>query len=82
MPATLNAANEIAVQAFLDGEIRLSDVPQIIESVMDEHETKPVTNLETILECDQQARQETRQKLMILPVTKMDTRSKIADITN
>jgi 1-deoxy-D-xylulose-5-phosphate reductoisomerase len=82
MPATLNAANEIAVQAFLDGEIRLSDVPQIIESVMDEHETKPVTNLETILECDQQARQETRRKLMILPVTKMDTRSKIADITN
>ncbi len=82
MPATLNAANEIAVQAFLDGEIRLSDVPQIIESVMDEHETKPVTNLETILECDQQARQETRRKLMILPVAKMDTRSKIADITN
>jgi 1-deoxy-D-xylulose-5-phosphate reductoisomerase len=81
MPATLNAANEIAVKAFLDGEIRLSDVPKIIETVMNEHEAKPVTNLETVLECDEQARRKTRQKLMVLPIADTDTRTKIAEVT-
>jgi 1-deoxy-D-xylulose-5-phosphate reductoisomerase len=56
MPAVLNAANEIAVQAFLNDEIRLSEIPEIIESVMDEHEALPVTNLETVLEIDAWAR--------------------------
>lgn len=56
MPAVLNAANEIAVQAFLDGKIRLSDIPRIIESVMNEHETKSASDLEMILESDKDAR--------------------------
>ncbi len=56
MPAALNAANEIAVQAFLDDKVRLSDIPKIIESVMNEHETQPVVNLETVLAADQTAR--------------------------
>ena len=34
MPAVLNAANEIAVQAFLDGKIRLSEIAEINKSVM------------------------------------------------
>ncbi|MCA1624401.1 MAG: 1-deoxy-D-xylulose-5-phosphate reductoisomerase [Acidobacteria bacterium] len=58
MSAVLNAANEIAVQAFLDDKIRLSDIPKIIESVMNKHETKPVTSLENVLECDREARNE------------------------
>jgi 1-deoxy-D-xylulose-5-phosphate reductoisomerase len=57
LPAAMNAANEIAVQAFLDNKIKLSHIPKIIEKVMNEHETKPVTNFETVLECDKQARQ-------------------------
>lgn len=56
MPAVLNAANEIAVQAFLDEKIRLSDIPRIIENVMNEHETVSASKLETILECDLWAR--------------------------
>ncbi|HEX8638956.1 MAG TPA: 1-deoxy-D-xylulose-5-phosphate reductoisomerase [Pyrinomonadaceae bacterium] len=56
MPAVLNAANEIAVEAFLNDEIRLSEIPKIIESVMNEHEAQPVTNLETVLEIDSWAR--------------------------
>jgi len=56
MPAVLNAANEIAVQAFLDDKIRLSDIPRIIEAVMNEHETKPASDLEAILESDSAAR--------------------------
>jgi 1-deoxy-D-xylulose-5-phosphate reductoisomerase len=63
MPAVLNAANEIAVAAFLENKIRLSDIPKIIEAVMNEHETKPVINLESILKCDKQARDITLQKL-------------------
>ncbi len=63
MPAALNAANEIAVQAFLDDKIRLSDIPKIIESVMNEHESKPATSLEIILETDASARQQAIIKL-------------------
>ena len=37
MPAALNAANEIAVQAFLDGKIKLSEIAQINETVMQAH---------------------------------------------
>ena len=66
MPATLNAANEIAVQAFLDNKIRLSDIPNIIESVMDKHESKTVSSLETVLETDMSAR---KQAIMFLEKT-------------
>jgi 1-deoxy-D-xylulose-5-phosphate reductoisomerase len=56
MPAALNAANEIAVQTFLDNKIRLSDIPRVIESVMNEHETQAASNLEVILQTDSWAR--------------------------
>ncbi len=56
MPATLNAANEIAVQAFLDGKIRLSDIARINEAVINEHEVQEVKNLETVLKADENAR--------------------------
>jgi 1-deoxy-D-xylulose-5-phosphate reductoisomerase len=52
----MNAANEIAVQAFLDGKIRLNEISEIIQSVMKQHETKPVINLEVVREVDQWAR--------------------------
>ena len=63
MPATLNAANEIAVGAFLAGKIRLSDIPKIIEKVMDKHESKSAASLEIILETDARAR---KQAIMLL----------------
>jgi 1-deoxy-D-xylulose-5-phosphate reductoisomerase len=63
MPAVLNAANEIAVQAFLDNKIRLSDIPCIIESVMNEHETLSASSLEAILESDAWARTKAREFL-------------------
>lgn len=56
MPAVLNAANEVAVQAFLDEKIRLSDIPRIIEEVMNEHETERAADLETIQKADEFAR--------------------------
>lgn len=63
MPAVLNAANEIAVSAFLDGKIRLSDIPRIIESVMSEHETQAVSSLEIVLEKDNWARKRANEIL-------------------
>ncbi len=66
MPATLNAANEIAVGAFLDNKVRLSDIPKIIESVMDKHKPKAVASLEVILETDAAAR---KQATMLLENT-------------
>lgn len=56
LPAAMNAANEIAVDAFLSGKIKLNAIPQIIETVMNEHQTKAASNLETILEADKTAR--------------------------
>jgi 1-deoxy-D-xylulose-5-phosphate reductoisomerase len=56
LPAALNAANEVAVKAFLDGAVRLTDIPVVIERVMDAHETQPVSSLEVVLAVDRSAR--------------------------
>lgn len=36
-PCVLNAANEIAVAAFLEGQIKFLDIPRIVESALDQH---------------------------------------------
>lgn len=58
LPAAMNAANEVAVQAFLDNKIRLSEIPKIIENVMNTHDVKSAVSLEVILEADKSARRE------------------------
>ncbi|MDQ4122900.1 MAG: 1-deoxy-D-xylulose-5-phosphate reductoisomerase [Acidobacteriota bacterium] len=63
LPAAMNAANEIAVQAFLDGKIRLSEIARIIETVMNRHETKAVENLEIILAVDRESRMLAEQEI-------------------
>ncbi|MGD9630986.1 MAG: 1-deoxy-D-xylulose-5-phosphate reductoisomerase [Pyrinomonadaceae bacterium] len=56
MPAVLNAANEIAVKAFLDGKIRISEVAAVNETVMKAHETAPADTLDAVLGADGWAR--------------------------
>jgi len=56
MPTVLNAANEIAVEAFLNEQVRFTDIPVIIERCMDATATKQADTLDFILEVDQQAR--------------------------
>jgi 1-deoxy-D-xylulose-5-phosphate reductoisomerase len=56
LPAAMNAANEEAVKAFLAGGIRLTDIPRVIERVMDAHETRAVESLDVVLEVDRLAR--------------------------
>ena len=56
LPAAMNAANEEAVSAFINERICLTEIPQVIETVMDEHSNQPAADIETILEADHHAR--------------------------
>ena len=56
MPCALNAADEVAVEAFLKGEIRFPDIPRVIEKVMRETPESHPTTMEDVLESDRQAR--------------------------
>ncbi len=57
MPATLNAANEIAVAAYLQEGIRFGDIPHVIRSTMEAHSTRELRTLEDALEADAWARE-------------------------
>ncbi|HET8720833.1 MAG TPA: 1-deoxy-D-xylulose-5-phosphate reductoisomerase [Nitrospira sp.] len=57
MPAAMNAANEIAVDAFLNGGIRFTDISDIIQSTMQAHTPTPVVSVEAALEADRWARE-------------------------
>ncbi|MCP4224721.1 MAG: 1-deoxy-D-xylulose-5-phosphate reductoisomerase, partial [Actinomycetia bacterium] len=55
-PATLSAANEVAVEAFLAGQIRWVEIAPIIESVLDAHDWGTAGTLEEVLHADEMAR--------------------------
>src|SRR5436309_9072882 len=61
LPAAMNAANEVAVRAFLDERISLTDIPRVIEAVMNSHENEPVENLENVLKADRNARADSKR---------------------
>ena len=56
MPASLNAANEEAVTAFLSGRIRFGDVYSVVEEVLSGTEAVPADSLEAVLLADSEAR--------------------------
>jgi 1-deoxy-D-xylulose-5-phosphate reductoisomerase len=56
LPAVMNAANEIAVAAFLEGRIRFPDIWHHVAAVMEKHRTIPHASLEEILAADEWAR--------------------------
>ncbi len=59
-PAVLNAANEIAVQQFLNKEIKFTDIPKIIKKVMGTHKIIENPTLDEILKADTWAREKAR----------------------
>lgn len=61
LPAVMNAANEIAVLAFLDKKIVYGKIPEIIKEVMDDHKNKKADSITTVLEEDKKARKETKK---------------------
>ena len=56
MPAVLNAANEVAVAAFLDERIKFGDIPRLIEAACDAHQVQPAINLDAVLAADKWTR--------------------------
>jgi len=55
-PAVLNAADEIAVEAFLNRKIPFSDIPKLIAGTLEAHKPNKAERLETIIEADAWAR--------------------------
>ncbi|HZT21497.1 MAG TPA: 1-deoxy-D-xylulose-5-phosphate reductoisomerase, partial [Verrucomicrobiae bacterium] len=58
LPAVLNAANEIAVEAFVNGQIPFPQIAETVRRVMDRHRVVPHPSLEQILQADAWAREE------------------------
>ena len=56
-PAVLNAANEVAVQAFLERRIRFTDIPRVIEHTLERVTVREPLSLPMVMESDGQARQ-------------------------
>jgi 1-deoxy-D-xylulose-5-phosphate reductoisomerase len=59
MPAVLNAANEIAVEAFLAGKIGFREIHRTIERIMSGHSPRAARDIEDVLEVDRWARERT-----------------------
>jgi len=59
----LNAADEVAVSAFLEGSIRFQDIPVIIEEVVSETPVGKLESIKDVLDVDQKARAGTRDKI-------------------
>ena len=60
----LNAANEVAVAAFLAGKVRFFDIPRTIEKVLEKHAPVPADSLAVILQADEESRRWAEQILM------------------
>ena len=54
-PAALSAADEVAVQAFLDSKIGFTEIHKVIEQVLTEHDSQPGNTVEDFLEADRWA---------------------------
>ena len=60
----LNAADEVAVAAFLEGSIGFTDIPQVIEAVLGETETGKMESIKQVLESDSEARRLARERVI------------------
>ena len=70
LPATLNAANEVAVHAFLNNQISFLDIPKVIQETMTAYCPTPLSTIEDVLEVDQWARRTAEEimKTCVAPV--------------
>jgi 1-deoxy-D-xylulose-5-phosphate reductoisomerase len=55
-PATLNAANEVAVAAFLDGEIPWTAIPDVLKAVLDRHDGGTADGVDAVVDADRRGR--------------------------
>jgi 1-deoxy-D-xylulose-5-phosphate reductoisomerase len=68
-PAVFNAANEEAVDAFLDGRLTFLGIAAVVEAVLEEHEPGPATDLDTVLAAEARARARAREQIVRLADT-------------
>ena len=66
LPVVLNAANEIAVEAFLAGKLGFTAIPRVIERTMDAHEVETVATLDVARRVDAWARTSARNAVQAL----------------
>ncbi|MDR2106004.1 MAG: 1-deoxy-D-xylulose-5-phosphate reductoisomerase, partial [Coriobacteriales bacterium] len=62
-PAVLNAANEVAVQSFLEGRCGFLDIERTVEATLERHNPEPVTSLEQLEEVDAWARRKAHERV-------------------
>ena len=55
-PAAMNAANEVAVHAFLDGKIAFNDIVAVVQETLDQHDSLDPMDLDAVLTVDRDAR--------------------------
>ena len=63
MPCVLNAANEVAVGAFLKGACGFTDIDRVVERCMDAHAAQPVQTIDQLTEIDRWTRERARKEL-------------------
>ena len=69
VPVVLNAANEIAVEAFLDGKLGFTAIPRVIERTMNAHTAERVSTLQVVRAADTWARSHARDTARELELT-------------
>jgi 1-deoxy-D-xylulose-5-phosphate reductoisomerase len=62
-PAWLNAANEVAVAAFLDGALAWNQIPVVLRQMLDRFDGTPAESADVVIATDRRAREETRRLL-------------------
>ena len=69
VPVVLNAANEVAVETFLDGKLGFTAIPRVIQKTMDAHQVEPVSTIETVRRVDRWAREQALDEARALELT-------------
>jgi len=62
-PCALNAANEVAVAAFLDGRCGFTDIADTVAAVLDRWQPEPLVSVEQVMAADARARELARERL-------------------
>lgn len=65
LPTVLNAANEVAVEAFLQGGLGFTGIARVVEQVLDDHVPVSLDSLQAVLEIDRWAREVTQRRLSV-----------------
>ena len=72
-PAVLNAANEVAVEAFLNGALAFTDIPRVIEDVLGDTTISSATTLHDVIVADSIARLAARERIARSPLQRAAT---------